>query len=89
MLAYVALSFLTRKTMETKKVHPCSLFTTRDREGHIQSHVTLTYKVTRQGYSVGLCCVEFPDPKKHRNKKKFIAVACLQPETGKVPFKVT
>ena len=52
-------------------------------------HETLTYKVTRQGYSVGLCCIEFPDPKNHENKKKFIAVACLQPEIGMVPFKVT
>ena len=44
--------------------------------------MTLTYKVTRQGYSVGLCCIEFPDLKNHGNKKKFIAVACLQPEIG-------
>ena len=69
MLAYVALSFLTRKTMETKKVHLCSLSTTRDRKGLIQGHVTLTYKVTRQGFSVGLCCIEFPDSKNQGNKK--------------------
>ena len=68
-LAYVALSFLTRKTMETKKDHRCGLSTTRDRKGPIQGHVTLTYKATPQGYSVGLCCIEFPDPKNHGNKK--------------------
>ena len=31
--------------------------------------MTLTYKVTRQGYSIGSCCIEFPDPKNHGNKK--------------------
>ena len=51
------------------KVHRSSLSTTRDRKGPIQGHVTLTYKITRQGYSVGLCCIEFPDPKNHGNKK--------------------
>ena len=35
----------------------CSVSTTRYRKGPIQGHVTLTYKVTRQGYSVGLCCI--------------------------------
>ena len=56
----------------------------------IQDHLTLTYKVTRQGYSVGLCCIiAFPDPKNLENKKKFIAVACIQPEMGKVSIKVT
>ena len=52
-----------------KKVHRSSSSTTRDRKGHIQGHVTLTYKVTRQGYSIGLCCIEFPDPKNQGNKK--------------------
>ena len=44
--------------------------------------MTLTYKVTLQGYSVSLCCIEFLDPKNHGNKKKFVAVACLQLEIG-------
>ena len=57
------------KTRETKKVHRCSLSTTRDRKGPIQGQVTSTYKVTRQGYSVGLYWIEFPDPKNHGNKK--------------------
>ena len=30
---------------------------------------TVNYKVTRHGYSVGLCCIEFPNPKINGNKK--------------------
>ena len=71
----VALGFLTQNTMETKTVHRCSLSTTRDRKGTIQGNVTLKYKVTRQGYSVGLYCIESPDRKNHGNKKQFIVVA--------------
>ena len=28
------------------------------------------FKVTRQSYIIGLCCIEFPDPKNHGNKEK-------------------
>ena len=72
-----------------KKIQRSSLYTSRDREGHVQGHVTLTYKVTRQGYCIGLCFFEFLDPKNPKNKKKIIALACIQAEMGKVTYKVT
>ena len=64
----VGIEFPDPKNHGNKKVLRCSLSTTRDRKGPIQGYVTLTYKVTRQGYSVGFCCIEFPDSKNHGNK---------------------
>ena len=39
------------------------MYTARDKIGHLLGHVTLTYKVTRQGYVSGIHAIEFPDPK--------------------------
>ena len=47
-----------------------SMYTTRDRQGHLWQRVTLTYKVTRQGNAVGCYLIAFPDPEYARNKKK-------------------
>ena len=67
-----------------KKDHRSSVTRTRVREGHAQGHVTLSYKVTLDGYSVDLYLFDIRDPKNLRNKKKIIALASLEPELGKV-----
>ena len=36
---------------------------TRDREGHVQGHVTLTYKVTLKGYRIDVCLFEIQHSK--------------------------
>ena len=46
------------------------MYASGDRKCHFQGHVTLTYKVTRQSYDIGLYSVDFPEIKKLRNKKK-------------------
>ena len=87
--AYMLLTFLSGKTVETKKNRCCSMYTSRDRKCHFQGHVTLTYKVTRQGHDIRLYFIDFPEVKKYTNKKKIIAVACIQAEIESVTFKVT
>ena len=54
-----------------------------------QGHVTLTYKVTRQGYDIRLYSIDFPELNNLRNKNFFIALACIQAEIESVTFKVT
>ena len=63
-----------------KKDHRSSVTRTRDRKGHAQGHVTLTYKVTLDSYSVELYLFDIRDPKNLQNKKKIIALASLEPE---------
>ena len=46
------------------------MYTSRDRKCHFQDHVTLTYKVHRQGHDIRLYSIDFPEVKKYRNKKK-------------------
>ena len=67
-LAYIPLTFLSWKTLETKKNHCCSMYTSRDRKCHFQGHVTLTYKVNRQGHDIRLYSIDFPGVKKYTNK---------------------
>ena len=62
---------------------------TRDNKGHAQGHVTLTYKVTLDSYSVELYIFDIRDPKNLQNKKKIIALAPLEPEITKVTLMVT
>ena len=45
------------------------MYTSRDRKCHFQGHVTLTYKVTRQGLTTLVYILDFPEFKKLRNKK--------------------
>ena len=45
------------------------MYASGDRKCHFQGHVTLTYKVTRQSYDIGLYSVDFPEFEKLRNKK--------------------
>ena len=45
-----------------QKIHRFSMYTTRDRKGHLLPRVTLTYKVTRQSYGVGCYFFAFLDP---------------------------
>ena len=37
------------------------MYTSGDRKCHFQGHVTLTYKVTRQGHDIGLYSIDFPE----------------------------
>ena len=70
MWIYIYLTSATLKTYETKKDHRSSVTRTRVREGHAQGHVTLSYKVTLDSYSVDLYLFDIRDPKNLRNKKK-------------------
>ena len=53
-----------------KKDHRSSVTRTRVRKGHAQFHVTLSYKVTLDSYSVDLYLFDIRDPKNLRNKKR-------------------
>ena len=57
------------------------MYTSRDTKCHFQGHVTLMYKVTRQGHDIGLYSIDFPEWKNLKNKKKIIALACIQAKT--------
>ena len=46
-----------------------TLYVSRNRKCHFQGHVTLTYKVTRQGHEICLYAIDFPELKNLRNKK--------------------
>ena len=72
-----------------KKDHRSSITRTRDKKGHAQGHVTVTYKVTLDSYSVELYLFDICDPKNLQNKKRIIALASLEPEIRKVTLKVT
>ena len=45
------------------------LYTNKDKKCHVQGHVTSTYKVIRQGYSISVCSFEFFYPKNPKYKK--------------------
>ena len=53
-----------------KKDHRSSATRTRDNKGHAQGHVTLTYRVTLDSYSVELYIFDILDPKNLQNKKR-------------------
>ena len=74
--------------MQNKKDHRSSITRTRDKKGHAQGHVTLTYKVTLDSYSVELYLFDNCDSKNMQNKKKIIALASLETEIRKVTFRV-
>ena len=65
------------------------MYTSRDRKCHFKGHVTLTYKVTRQGYDIRLYSIDLPELNNLRNKNFVIALACIQAEIESVTFKVT
>ena len=65
------------------------MYASGDRKCHFQGHVTLTYKVTRQGHDIRLYSIDFPEVKKYRNKKNLNDLACTQAEIESVTFKVT
>ena len=85
---YIYLTSATLKTCKTKKDHRSSITRTRDKKGHAQGHVTLTYKVTLDSYSVELYLFDIRDPKNLQNNKKIIALASLEPEIRKVTFRI-
>ena len=72
-----------------KKIIALACTRTRVRKGHAQGHVTLSYTVTLDSYSLDLYLFDIRDPKNLRNKKKIIALASLEPELGKVTLRVT
>ena len=78
-----------RKPAKRKKDHRSSVTRTRDRKGHARGHVTLSYKVTLDSYSVDSYLFDIRDPRNLRNKKKIIALTSLEPELGKVTLMVT
>ena len=58
------------KTCETKKKdHLSSVTRTRVRKGHAHGHVTLSYKVTLDSYSVDLYLFDIRDPKNLQKKR--------------------
>ena len=56
-------------TFSLQESQCCSMYTSRDRKCHFQGHVTLTYKVTRQGHDIRLYAIDFSELKNLRNKK--------------------
>ena len=60
---------LTQKTLETKKNHRSRTNTAKVSEGHVQHHVTLSFKVIRKGHAFVTSWNGSPDPKNIRNKK--------------------
>ena len=58
-----------KKYRNKKKLNDLACTQSGDRKCHFQGHVTLTYKVTRQSYDIGLYFVDFLEFKKLRNKK--------------------
>jgi len=57
---------------------------------HFQNHVTLNFKVIRQGHAFGSSLNELglPDPQNIRNKPKFFAIACVEGDIGNVMCKI-
>ena len=56
---------VTQKTLETKKIHRSWTSTAKVSKGHVQHHMTLSFKVIRKGHAFVTSWNEFPDPKKH------------------------
>ena len=52
-----------------KKDHRSRVTRTRDKKGHAQGHVTLTYKVTLDSFSVELSLFDIRDPRKLQHEK--------------------
>ena len=86
---YIYLTSLTLKLAKQRKDHSSSVIRTRDKKGHVQGHVTLTYKVTLDSYSVEIYLFDIRDHKNLQNTKKIIALASLEQEIRKVTFRVT
>jgi len=43
----------------------------------VKNHVTLNFKVIRQGHAFGSSWNESPDPQNIKNKNKFVDLACV------------
>ena len=84
-----ALFFSFSGSLNWNKHKPSSFLGTWEMRSHVQGHVTLKYKVTREVYIVGLCLFESRDPTNLRIKTKIIVLASLEPEIWKVMFQVT
>ena len=69
---YIYLTSATPKTCETKKDNCSSITSTWVSKGHAQGHVTLTYKVTLDSYSVDLYLFDIRDPENLRNKRRWL-----------------
>ena len=71
-----------------KKDHRSSVTRTRDKKDHAQGHVTLTHRVTLEGYSVDFCPFEFYKQNYIQNSSKIISVAHPGLEIGTVMWKL-
>ena len=63
-----------------KKDHRFSVTRTRDKKGHVQGHVTVTYMVTLEGYSVYSRLFDFYKQNYIQNNTKIISLAHLGSE---------
>ena len=63
------MDFLTQKTLETKKIYRFWTSTVKVSKGHVQHHVTLSFKVICKGHAFVTSCNEFPDPKTLETRK--------------------
>ena len=71
-----SLDILDLKNLQNKKkIIALSVTRTSDKKGHVQGHVTLTYKVTLDRYSVESYLFDIRDPKNLQTKKKIIALS--------------
>ena len=62
-----------KKLQNKKKDHRSSVTRTRDKKGHAQGHVTLTYKVTLDSYSVEIYLFDILDLKTCKTKKDHLS----------------
>ena len=62
LFVYILLSSLYQITIENKKLRCSNRYSSRDRYGHVKNHVTLNFKVFRQGQAFVSSWSEFPDP---------------------------
>ena len=55
-----------------------------DRKDHLECHVTLTYKVTRECHSYVGYTIDFPDPRNIRKKNRLSSIPAARDKKGNV-----
>ena len=69
-MAYIYFILFIYKNITRIKDNWSSFSGTSDKNGHVQGHVTLTYKVKLDSYSVEFNFFDIRDPKNLQNKKR-------------------
>ena len=64
----------------------CSMYTTRNKRGHVGVCLTLNFKVNRQGHVLYFGLFEIPDLDNVEINTKIRSVACIQPEKNEVTY---